>query len=144
VRRTPTTRPPTDRTVGDAGRAAAGTTLACLDRVHTARTQGVFYLVTGLWPIVHYRSFAAVTGDKTDVWLVKTVGALITAVGATLLAGASRPEARATLRTLGVTSALALGLADLVYVARGTIPRVYLGDALAEAGLVAAWTVDPT
>jgi hypothetical protein len=108
----------------------------------TARTQGVFYLLTGLWPIVHYRSFAAVAGDKTDVWLVKTVGALITAVGATLLAGASRKEARSTLRTLGVTSALALGLADVIYAASGTIPRVYLGDAAAEAGLVAAWAVE--
>ena len=41
-----------------------------------ALTQGVFYLATGLWPIVHLPSFERVTGRKKEKWLVKAMGGL--------------------------------------------------------------------
>jgi hypothetical protein len=44
----------------------------------------VFYLVSGLWPLVHLQSFLTVTGPKTDLWLVKTLGVLISVIGAVL------------------------------------------------------------
>jgi hypothetical protein len=55
--------------------------------------QGLYFLITGVWPIVHIDSFLAVTGPKTDHlntelgdhWLVITVGALIAAIAASLL-----------------------------------------------------------
>ena len=50
-----------------------------------AVAQGAFYLATGLWPVLHLRSFEAVTGPKADGWLVKTVGGLIGVVGGALL-----------------------------------------------------------
>ncbi len=46
-----------------------------------ASLQGIYYVATGLWPILNMRSFEMVTGPKRDKWLVKTVGALITAIG---------------------------------------------------------------
>lgn len=39
--------------------------------------QAVYYFVTGAWVLVHLQSFMAVTGPKTDLWLVKIVGLLI-------------------------------------------------------------------
>src|SRR5438270_11614006 len=39
--------------------------------------QGVYYLLTGVWPLVSIDTFQMVTGPKTDLWLVQTVGALI-------------------------------------------------------------------
>ena len=54
-----------------------------------AGIQGLYYLITGIWPLVHMESFLAVTGPKTDLWLVQTVGALIAVIGAMLLASAS-------------------------------------------------------
>jgi hypothetical protein len=42
-------------------------------------------------------------------------------------------------RVLGLGSALALGLSDIVYATRGRISKVYLGDAVAEGALVAGW-----
>jgi hypothetical protein len=36
--------------------------------------QGVFYLATGLWPLLNIRTFERVTGPKTDKWFVKTAG----------------------------------------------------------------------
>lgn len=32
--------------------------------------QGCYYLITLIWPLVHIKSFMAVTGYKRDVWLV--------------------------------------------------------------------------
>lgn len=46
-----------------------------------AALQGLFYLATGVWPLIHIDSFLAVTGSKTDLWLVYTVGLLVSVVG---------------------------------------------------------------
>ncbi|NVB81266.1 MAG: hypothetical protein HOV81_22915 [Kofleriaceae bacterium] len=99
--------------------------------------QGAFYVVAGLWPVVHHKSFELVTGKKKEPWLVQTMGALIAAVGVTLLVGA-RERSRSA-RTLGIASAAVLGGADLVFVGQRRISPVYLGDAAAEAALIATW-----
>ena len=101
--------------------------------------QGIFYLVTGVWPLVSIRSFEMVTGPKTDRWLVKTAGVLIAVVGAALTLAGARRSMTPELRLLAVGSALGLTGIDLVYVRRGRISRVYLLDAIAELALVAAW-----
>jgi hypothetical protein len=104
--------------------------------------QGAFYVATGLWPIVHMRSFEAVTGPKVDRWLVKTMGGLIAAVGASLIAGGMDRSGSRSLPWLGVGSAAALGAADVIFVAKRRISRVYLLDAAAELGLIAGWWVE--
>jgi hypothetical protein len=101
--------------------------------------QGIFYVGTGLWPIVHLRSFEAVTGKKRDGWLVQTVGGLIAAVGAALIVGAVDKERSRSLMTLGIASAAALATADIVFAGKGRISPVYFGDAAVEAGLIATW-----
>lgn len=101
--------------------------------------QGAFYLATGIWPLVHMSSFLAVTGPKTDLWLVRTVGVLIAVVGATLLLACMRKGITPEIRLLAVGSALALAAVDIVYVSAGRISAVYLLDAVAETILAAAW-----
>jgi len=100
--------------------------------------QGIYYVTSGLWPILHMSSFEKVTGPKRDKWLVKTVGALITAIGSTLLFSASREPRSETARSLGISTALALIGIDSIYSMRGTIPKIYLMDAAVEAVIVAA------
>jgi hypothetical protein len=107
-----------------------------------AFAQGAAYVVSGLWPVVHLRSFEAVTGKKRDRWLVRTTGALIAAVGSALLVGAFERRRSPAVKTLGIASAAALGVADLVFVSTGQISRVYLGDAAMEAASIAAWIAD--
>ena len=46
-----------------------------------ALLQGIFYVATGVWPLIDIVSFQVVTGPKTDLWLVKTVGVLVTVIG---------------------------------------------------------------
>jgi hypothetical protein len=106
-----------------------------------ALAQGIFYLITGIWPLVSIRSFEAVTGPKADRWLVKTAGVLITAIGAGLTLAGRRKSVTPELRLLALGSALGLTGIDVVYVARGKIAKVYLLDALAELGLVGAWAL---
>jgi hypothetical protein len=101
--------------------------------------QGLFYLVTGMWPLVSIRSFEMVTGPKADRWLVKTAGVLITVIGATLTLAGARRAVTPELRLLAVGSALGLTGIDVVYVRRGRISKVYLLDAIAELALVATW-----
>jgi hypothetical protein len=100
--------------------------------------QATYFLVTGLWALVSYRTFEAVTGRKRDDWLVKTLAAFIIPVGAALALAARRPEPSPEARLLAAGSATALGLADLIYVLRGRIPRIYLLDSVAEAVLIVA------
>ncbi|MEN9936885.1 MAG: hypothetical protein RLZZ387_3464 [Chloroflexota bacterium] len=104
-----------------------------------AVAQGIFYFVTGVWPLVHMRSFEAVTGPKTDRWLVKTAGVLITVVGAVVALAGARRRVTPEVRLLAVGSALGLTSIDVVYVARRRITPVYLLDAVAELALVGWW-----
>jgi hypothetical protein len=87
------------------------------------------------------RSFLMVTGPKTDLWLVKTAGVLISVIGAVLGMGGLRRSTSDELALLGVGSAVGLTAIDVVYVARRRISSVYLLDAVAEAVLIFAWSV---
>ncbi len=50
-----------------------------------ALAQGIYFLISGIWPILNMRTFLKITGPKTELWLVKTVGLLVAAIGAVLI-----------------------------------------------------------
>jgi hypothetical protein len=103
--------------------------------------QGAFYVATGAWPLFHRRSFEAVTGPKTDWWLVQTAGTLIAAAGASLVAAGGKDDVTPASRLLGAGGAAGLAGIDIVHASRGRISKVYLLDAAAELALVAGWAV---
>ena len=103
----------------------------------TLSLQAAYYIVTGLWPILHLASFEAVTGPKADDWLVRTVGALVITIGLSLGVAARRREAPAPVLVLAVAAAIAFIAIDVAYVGVGRISPIYLADALAEAALLA-------
>src|SRR5436305_6669143 len=70
--------------------------------------QGLYYLATGVWPLVSMDTFLMVTGPKTDLWLVDTVGVLVGVIGLVLLLAAARRHATAEVVVLALGSALAL------------------------------------
>jgi len=102
--------------------------------------QSIYYAFTGLWPLFHIQSFLNITGPKTDLWLVKTVGLLITCIAGAqafaLISGLS-----ASVIFLSVASCVALSSIDLYYALRGTIAKIYLIDAVAEAILLLGWAL---
>jgi hypothetical protein len=101
--------------------------------------QGIFYILTGIWPLISIGTFQMVTGPKTDLWLVQTVGVLITVIGAVLAYAAYIGEISSPVILLAVGSAAALTAVDVIFYLRGIIARVYLLDAIAETAIVAIW-----
>jgi hypothetical protein len=115
--------------------------LANEQAIRLARLQAVIYLVTGVWPLLSIRSFEAITGPKTDRWLVKTVGLLVAVVGAMLALASKSRRITPEVVVVAAGSAAALATIDVVYVAKRRIAPVYLLDAVLELGLVAGWIV---
>lgn len=101
--------------------------------------QGIFYFLTGVWPIVDINSFMKVTGPKVDIWLVKTVGVLIIVISITLLAAAYRNKISPEIILLGSTACIGFILIDVIYVMSDTILPVYLLDAVAELLILTGW-----
>ena len=110
-------------------------------RHYLALGQSAFYVLTGIWPIFSIGTFQKVTGPKTDLWLVKTVGLLIVAIGGVVgLAGQKRrisPE----IALLAAGRAASLTAIDVVYVTKKRISPIYLLDAVAEVGLISLWAL---
>ena len=125
---------------GHDGEAAAVDRVAGLGS-RLALVQGGFYVLSGVWPLVHLRSFERVTGPKTDGWLVKTVGVLVTVIGGALGLAGWRRRVAPEVAIVAAGSAAGLAAIDLIYVGRRRISPVYLLDALAEVLLVALWVV---
>jgi hypothetical protein len=86
-------------------------------------------------------SFLAVTGPKTDLWLVRTVGMLIAVIGFALLVAAFRRNTGTEVRTLAIGSAGGLAAIDVIYVTLGVIPPIYLLDAVMEGVLLSGWAM---
>jgi hypothetical protein len=92
--------------------------------------QSGYYGVTGIWPILHLPSFEAITGPKTDDWLVHMVGLLAVAIGVVLGVATARNRVRSPeVVLLAAASAAAFAAIDLWYGSSGRISPVYLADA---------------
>jgi hypothetical protein len=105
--------------------------------VDPLRLQALYYVATGVWPIVHLRSFYAVTGAKRDGWLVQTFGALVVALG-TVMWPRRTGAARHMQEQLATASAVALIASEIVFTTRRRISPIYLADAALEATLALA------
>lgn len=104
-----------------------------------ALAQGLYYLLTGIWPLVSIGTFQKVTGPKADQWLVKTVGVIVAVIGGVLLLAGLNRSTSPEIPVLAVGSAAALAAVDLVYVAQKRIRPIYLLDAAGECVLIAGW-----
>jgi energy-converting hydrogenase Eha subunit E len=107
-----------------------------MSRRDVLRAQGAYFLMTGLWPLVHMASFEAVTGPKVDDWLVRMVGLLAAVIGGTLYLAAQRGTRALEVMVLAVSSALAFAAIDTWYAMKGRISPIYLADAALEIAIV--------
>ena len=107
--------------------------------IFAAFGHGFFCLVAGLWPVVDLPAFQAVTGQKPDHWLITVAGLLLAGIGSSLIIAAIRRDIAFEGFALGIFTALALGVTDLIFVIERIIPAVYLLDAVAESLFVTMW-----
>jgi hypothetical protein len=110
--------------------------------------QGVYYLATGVWPILNVESFQAVTGGKTDHlitgresdhWMIMTVAVLVTAIGLALLVAAIRRSRATEMIVLAVACCIGLIAIDVIYVVRGVLLPIYLVDAGFQSAFLTGW-----
>ena len=102
--------------------------------------QGLVYLLAGLWPFLHLRSFVWVFGEKRDLFQLDVTSALIVTIGAILLLSAARRQRPdGLLLSLGVASAAALALAELKHA--GAIRPIVWFDFAVELLFVVALAV---
>ena len=100
-------------------------------------THAAYLVATGVWPILHRRSFEAVSGRKRDYWLVRTVGGLATVIGLTLGDALVRGRRTREARVLAVGSSVVFAAAD-AHAARAVSPT-YLLDLVVQPLFAAAW-----
>jgi len=81
---------------------------------------------------VNVDSFIVVTGPKTDIWLVKTVAALLVAVSITLMASTYTLRVSREICILAIFTSLNLVIIDMYYSLSGTISDIYLMDVAPE------------
>lgn len=94
--------------------------------------QAVYFFITGIWPILHIKSFMKVTGPKTDTWLVKTAGTLICCIALTLFSALYSGALPLPVIVLSSSASFSLMFIDIYYSLTGRISLIYLVDALAE------------
>ena len=105
------------------------------------KVQGIYYLITGIWPLVSMKTFLIVTGPKTDLWLVLVVGSLIFINGATFLFSALFQKRNIAIALLAAAMALALAVLEIIFYVKGIISAVYLLDSGLELCVFILWIV---
>jgi hypothetical protein len=101
--------------------------------------QATYIFLTALWPLIDIHSFMLVTGYKTDVWLVKTVGALLIPISLTMGSYLIIRADERPLIILGGGTAVSFICVDFYYALGDVISDIYLLDGVLQIGFVAAW-----
>lgn len=98
--------------------------------------QSIYFLLTGIWPLISINTFQAVTGPKVDLWLVKMVGLLAAVIGVSLLLTAIYKRLLLEMFILAISSAASFAIIDVVYALSGRISPIYLLDAAVQIILI--------
>jgi hypothetical protein len=98
-----------------------------------------YILITAIWPLVHIKSFMEVTGYKSDVWLVKTVGALLIPIALCMLSYARIRGEKIPVIILASCTAISFIAIDCYYALTDVISDIYLADAVVEAIFLSGW-----
>jgi len=101
--------------------------------------QGTYTLITAIWALIDIDSFMAVTGPKTDIWLVKTVAALLIPIAISLLYPVFFVSTFLQPFLLGFLTAIALAIVDFYYSMNGVISKIYMWDGVAESVFAIVW-----
>lgn len=103
--------------------------------------QGIYYLITGIWPLIHMPSFVWVTGPKTDYWLVRMVALLIISISLALLSAAYHKRIIPEIKILAIASIISFCAIDFYYAWIDRISGIYVADGIAELGLLLLWII---
>ncbi len=92
--------------------------------------QGIYYLITALWPLIHRESFELFIGDKPDLFQFYTTALLILVIALSLLFSIGKKKGK-NIVLLSLGTPLAFMLVELWF--RDTISSYFLVDFVIEA-----------
>lgn len=98
-----------------------------------------YLIATGIWPIVHRKTFERVTGPKRDFWLVRVVGGLVAVTGVALGVAVVRGRRSPEMQAVAAGSAAVFAVAD-VWAGKNQ-SRIYFADVPLQALFTPAWFV---
>ncbi len=101
--------------------------------------QGAYWAVTGIWPLVHMPSFIWVSGPKTDLWLVRTVGILLAVIGVVLLMAGLKKRVTPEVKWLGLGGAAGMAFISFYYPLTDVIWDIYMLDGALEIIIILLW-----
>jgi hypothetical protein len=105
----------------------------------TLWVQGIYTTLTALWGLIDIDSFMAVTGPKRDIWLVKTVSAILLAIGLSFIMQAFIRSNALPVIVLALISSMGLAFIDSYYAINKVISKIYLGDAVLQILFCFVW-----
>ncbi|HFK5529368.1 TPA: hypothetical protein ACGZ99_003449 [Elizabethkingia anophelis] len=101
--------------------------------------QGVYYILTGIWPLINIESFIRVTGPKTDIWLVQTVGLLLLPYGLLCFYMANNTKKYPVIAIALALCSLSLAGINVYYYMKHAINWVYSIDFIIEMIFLVYW-----
>lgn len=105
-------------------------------------TQGLYLILTAMWPFVSMESFLLVTGQKYDLRLVYTVSLVLLPIGLLLFIKAWCFNGLwDSLFLVGFLSAGGLAIADLYFSFRGIVSFVYAIDGVFQLVFLLLWSI---
>jgi hypothetical protein len=99
----------------------------------------LYFITIGIWPVIDINSFVFFTGPKTDIWMVKALGLLMTIIGTLLISATIRNKLIMEVIMLIIFSAAALAGVEFYYGWNDLIPEIYLLDAATEFFFIMCW-----
>lgn len=100
--------------------------------------QGVYYLLSGLWPLVAFDSFASFVATNVIPFQAQAFAAVIIVIGASLIEGARREPPGPYPTTLGLAVAGAIAVVSLFWLPRMGVASGLWVDFALEVAFAAA------
>lgn len=101
--------------------------------------QCIYTFITAVWPLIDIESFMLVTGYKTDLWLVKTVGAILVSVSLCMATHLFIRTDHIPVVVLAITSSIAFICIDFYYALNDTISDIYMADGALQILFLTGW-----
>lgn len=101
------------------------------------RSQGLYYVVTGMWPVLATDHYMRATGQESHRGVAQALGGAVAALGVAL---AAEVLPKRVARWAGIGTAAALAAGAVYFAARGRGVPVNLGDAAVQVAFIAGWS----
>jgi len=101
--------------------------------------QGLYYFVTGLWPLLSFATYQSMTGIAATGGMAQMFGVSLVIMAIVIAMASIRQAVSLEILVLAVGSGAVIALAEFVLVAQRILPKVYLIDMVARIVLIGLW-----